>query len=125
MKLANRIINFILYLGMIPIFGIGLYALGDAFAVSQSASVGDDLAELANHDDDEVFIEIERDSRTSGCMWSPRMKKLTKYTTNWPKMMANWFQDTSIPLMLDGATSPIYIGQIAEARPTPTPPITR
>lgn len=63
MKLANRIINFILYLGMIPIFGIGLYALGDAFAVSQSASVGDDLAELANHDDDEVFIEIERDSR--------------------------------------------------------------
>ena len=39
-------------------------------------------------------------------------------------MIANWFQLTSIPLMLLGATSPMYIGQIAEAMPTPIPPST-
>ena len=30
-----------------------------------------------------------------------------------------------IPLMFEGATSPMYIGQMADARPTPRPPITR
>ena len=42
-----------------------------------------------------------------------------------PNMMANWFHDTSIPLILEGATSPIYIGQMADASPTPTPPMIR
>ena len=37
-------------------------------------------------------------------------------------MMANWFHDTNLPRMLLGATSAIYIGQMAEARPTPMPP---
>ncbi len=40
-------------------------------------------------------------------------------------MIANWFHDTSVPRILDGATSAIYIGQIADARPTPMPPSMR
>ena len=40
-------------------------------------------------------------------------------------MMANWFQLTSMPRMLLGATSPMYMGQMAEAMPTPMPPNTR
>ena len=40
-------------------------------------------------------------------------------------MIANWFQDTSVPRLLAGATSAIYIGQMAEAMPTPMPPSTR
>ena len=60
-----------------------------------------------------------------GATWSPRMKKLTKYTTSWPKMMANWFQLTSMPRILEGAISPMYMGHTAEASPTPIPPMTR
>ncbi len=40
-------------------------------------------------------------------------------------MMANWFHETSMPRTSEGATSPMYMGQMAEARPTPTPPIIR
>ena len=40
-------------------------------------------------------------------------------------MMANWFHETSMPRTSEGATSPMYMGQMADARPTPTPPMTR
>ena len=60
-----------------------------------------------------------------GAMWSPRITRLTKYTTSWPKIIANWFQETSMPRFLVGAISAMYIGQMAEAMPTPMPPSTR
>ena len=40
-------------------------------------------------------------------------------------MIANWFHDTNMPRFFIGATSPIYMGQMAEASPTPMPPMTR
>ena len=40
-------------------------------------------------------------------------------------MMANWFQLTNVPRMLLGAISAMYMGQMAEANPTPMPPNTR
>ena len=60
-----------------------------------------------------------------GFSCEPNIKKLTKYTTNCPKMMANWFQLTSWPRLLAGDISPMYIGQMALASPTPTPPMIR
>ena len=40
-------------------------------------------------------------------------------------MMANWFHDTSVPRRLEGATSAMYMGQMADAMPTPMPPMMR
>ncbi len=60
----------------------------------------------------------------TGAIWSPRIMKFTKYTTSWPKMMANWFHETRVPRMLLGAISAMYIGHMAEASPTPIPPST-
>ena len=63
MKLINRIIDTVFYLGMIPILCVGLYALWDAFAVSQSANIDEGLIELANRDDDELFKKTDTDSK--------------------------------------------------------------
>src|SRR5690242_21929328 len=40
-------------------------------------------------------------------------------------MIANWLNETSLPRILAGAISAIYIGEIMEAMPTPMPPIMR
>ena len=46
-------------------------------------------------------------------------------TPDGKQIMANWLQDTSVPRILEGAISAMYIGHTAEARPTPIPPNTR
>ena len=45
--------------------------------------------------------------------------------TSMPNMMANWLNETSLPLTAGGAISAIYMGDIIEAIPTPMPPIMR
>ena len=42
-----------------------------------------------------------------------------------PKMMANWLHETSVPRIFAGEISAMYIGQTAEASPTPMPPMMR
>ena len=40
-----------------------------------------------------------------------------------PSIIANWFMETILPRILAGLISAIYIGEVIDAAPTPTPPI--
>ena len=42
-----------------------------------------------------------------------------------PNTMASWFSDTRRPRIRAGAISAIYMGDVIEAAPTPTPPSMR
>jgi hypothetical protein len=42
-----------------------------------------------------------------------------------PETMANWLMETMRPRMRAGEISAMYIGEVIDAAPTPTPPMTR
>tara|TARA_B100001750_G_scaffold79267_1_gene62901 strand:- start:3159 stop:3575 length:417 start_codon:yes stop_codon:yes gene_type:complete len=46
-----------------------------------------------------------------------------RYEHNIPTTIANWFNATSLPRILAGDISVIYIGETTDAMPTPSPPI--
>lgn len=64
MRFLNKIIDFALYVGTIPLLCVGLFALIDARIVSTSAAIGEDLAEMAEEDGDggDLFDRLDAES---------------------------------------------------------------
>ena len=57
--------------------------------------------------------------------WCATFIQLTICAPNIPSTIVSWFIDTILPLVSEGETSAIYIGESPDAMPMATPPINR
>lgn len=63
MRVANKILDLLFYALIVPILGVSVYAMIDANIVSKSAALSVDVQEYAAKDGDEVFDELDDDSK--------------------------------------------------------------
>ncbi len=62
MKLVNSLLNFIIYVALVPLVLVSLYVIYDSCMVSKSAAIDASLVSLVNQDGDEVFDALEEES---------------------------------------------------------------
>ncbi len=62
MKVIDKLLDLLLFMVVLPVLAIGVYAIIDARLVSKSATLDTKIQEIAARDDGEVLKELENDS---------------------------------------------------------------